>query len=201
MRSTYPVVRESRASPTQPREPRRLRRRRSQEPQSTSRSMPTETVLQFFATNNAGVSEAPHGVTISLDKTLPTDLFRKPGCLRVLDTVNITCTASDSLAKAKGQRENCLRYSLLPFRSASTMRCFYHIPERKHPGATAYRTWVTEPHSTIQPAAAQHLAGLTYGTCFTATGGLEMVNRIIIVGAVIAAMLCGWGHSRSPIGP
>ena len=58
-----------------------------------------QTAVQFFATNNAGVSEAPRSVTISLDKTLPTVTYSgNQAVYGVLDTVNITCTASDSLS-------------------------------------------------------------------------------------------------------
>jgi len=58
-----------------------------------------QTVLQFYATNNAGVSEAAHSVTISLDKTLPTITYSgNQGVYGVLDTVNITCAAADSLS-------------------------------------------------------------------------------------------------------
>jgi hypothetical protein len=58
-----------------------------------------QTVLQFYATNNGGVSEAPHSVTISLDKTLPTITYSgNHGVYGVLDTVDISCTAADSLS-------------------------------------------------------------------------------------------------------
>ena len=58
-----------------------------------------QTTVEFYATNNNAVSEAARGVTVSLDKTLPAIVYAgNQGSYRVLDTVNITCTASDSLS-------------------------------------------------------------------------------------------------------
>lgn len=58
-----------------------------------------QTVVEFYATNNGGLTEAAHGVTVSLDKTLPTITYAgNQATYGVLDTVNITCTAADSLS-------------------------------------------------------------------------------------------------------
>jgi hypothetical protein len=58
-----------------------------------------QTTIAFYATSNSGVAEAAHNVTVSLDKTKPTIAYAgNQGTYGVLDTVNITCTASDSLS-------------------------------------------------------------------------------------------------------
>ncbi len=58
-----------------------------------------QTTIAYYATNNSGVTEAAHNVTVSLDKTLPAIAYAgNQGTYGVLDTVNITCTASDSLS-------------------------------------------------------------------------------------------------------
>ena len=58
-----------------------------------------QTTIAYYATNNSGVTEAAHNVTVSLDKTLPAIAYAgNQGTYGVLDSVNITCTASDSLS-------------------------------------------------------------------------------------------------------
>ena len=58
-----------------------------------------QTTIAYYATSNSGVTEAAHNVTVSLDKTLPAIAYAgNQGTYGVLDTVSITCTASDSLS-------------------------------------------------------------------------------------------------------
>jgi hypothetical protein len=58
-----------------------------------------QTTVSYFATSNSGVVEGAHNVTVSVDKTKPTIAYAgNQGTYGVLDTVNITCTASDSLS-------------------------------------------------------------------------------------------------------
>ena len=58
-----------------------------------------QTVLHYFATSNASVSEPQHELELNLDVTPPTiEWAGNQGVYGILDTVNVTCTAADALS-------------------------------------------------------------------------------------------------------
>ena len=58
-----------------------------------------QTVLHYFATNNGNVSEPPHDLPLNIDVTAPVVQYTgNQGVYGLLDTVHITCTASDALS-------------------------------------------------------------------------------------------------------
>ncbi|HKY28410.1 MAG TPA: hypothetical protein VJM12_10780 [Pyrinomonadaceae bacterium] len=62
-------------------------------------SLEGKTILQYYATNKDGVTEALHTLTISVDKTPPTITFAgNQQTYGILETVQITCAATDALS-------------------------------------------------------------------------------------------------------
>jgi hypothetical protein len=58
-----------------------------------------ETVLEFFATDEAGVKEAPQRLVVRIDKTPPAVTYvGNAGTYRITDFIEISCTASDALS-------------------------------------------------------------------------------------------------------
>ena len=57
------------------------------------------TRFTFFATNQDDVAESPQSLDVMLDKTAPIVTYTgNAGTYRILDTINITCSATDDLS-------------------------------------------------------------------------------------------------------
>jgi hypothetical protein len=68
-------------------------------PVSVLLSSEGRTVLSFFATNQAGLTEAPQSLTVQIDETAPVVTYSgNAGSYGITATVDIACTASDSLS-------------------------------------------------------------------------------------------------------
>ena len=57
------------------------------------------TTVQFFATDNGSLSEAPQMIPVNIDETPPAVTYSgDQGMYGILDTINISCSASDALS-------------------------------------------------------------------------------------------------------